>query len=163
MTQKLKFALVVAVAAGCARPAATALTEAERAAIGDSVTAAMRSYEAAIKVRDAERVLAHYVQTPQFRLVDNETVYSYDALRPMVQGLFGSLRSYEGGFGPIHVNALSRDVALADAPYTDVYTDTTGTVTRVHGVVTWVWVHGADGWRIVHGQAFSAPDTAAHR
>ncbi len=163
MTQNLKLALVVAVAAGCAKPAATPLTEADRAAIRDSVTAAMRTYEAAIKARDVDRVLGHYVQTPQFRLVDNETVYSYDALRPMVQQLFGSLRNYEGGFGTIHVNALTRDVALADAPYTDVYTDTTGAVTRVRGMVTWVWVHGPDGWRIVHGQAYGAPDTSAHR
>jgi ketosteroid isomerase-like protein len=163
MSRILSLALVVTTAASCAGPGAGPLTEAERAAIADSVTAGMHAYEAAIKSLDAQRVLALYGDSSHFRLIDNDNTYSYNAVRTMVSQLFASLRSYEGGFGAIRVNALRRDVALADAPYTDVFTDTAGTVTRVRGLVTWVWLHGVDGWRIVHGQSYGVPETAPHR
>jgi ketosteroid isomerase-like protein len=121
----------------------------------------MNAYAAAIRALDVQRVLGYFGDPEQFRFIDNGTVYSHAELKPMVQGLFGSLRSYEGGFGSIHVNVLNHDAAVADAPYTDVFTDTTGVVTRIRGVVTWVWVRTPEGWRIVHGQAFGAPDSTA--
>lgn len=155
--------MAVTLVAACATPESAPLTESERVAITDAVVAGMHDYEAAIKALDVQRVLAHYQSDSQFRFIDNETVYSYDSLGSLVQQLFGSLRGYDGGFGPIHVNVLSRDAAIADAPYTDVYTDTAGAVTRIQGMVTWVWVRGPSGWRITHGQAFSGPATTAPR
>jgi ketosteroid isomerase-like protein len=163
MSRILCFALVVVASTSCARPEVAPLTDADRAAVADSVTAGMRAYEDAIKAKDVQRVLGLYGDSAQFRLIDNETVVSYAALRSMLPQLFGSLRSYGGGFGSIHVNVLSRDVALADAPYVDILTDTAGAVTRIRGAVTWVWLRGPRGWRIIHGQAYGTPDTTARR
>ncbi len=163
MFRVFRIALAVAWATACAQPGAAPLTDSDRAAIADSVTAGMRAYEDAIKAKDVQRVLGLYGDSAQFRFIDNETVVSYAALRSMLPQLFGSLRSYGGGFGSIHVNVLSRDVALADAPYVDIFTDTTGAVTRIRGAVTWIWLRGPGGWRIVHGQAYGTPDTPARR
>lgn len=162
MPRILCVAMVAVVAVGCAESGAT-LSDADRVAVADSVAAAMHSYEAAVKSLDVQRVLAHYGDSARFRFTDNGTAYSYAEMRRMVQQLFGSLRSLGGGFGAINVTVLSRDVALADGPYTDIFTDTSGTVMRIRGTVTWVWTRGPDGWRIVHGQAFGAPDTTATR
>ena len=136
--------------------------EAERAAIGDSVTAAMRSYEDAVKALDVDRIVGHYAADSQFRFIDNETVYAYDQLVDHVRRALPSLRSLEGGFSDIRVHALSRDIALADAGYLDIFTDSAGTVTRVRGTVTWVWARRPEGWRIVHGHAVALPDTTGN-
>jgi len=155
-----RFALVTILTAACTRPAATPLTEAERAAVADSVAAAMQSYEDAVLALDLERIIGHYAADSQFRFIDNETMYSYAQLTGHVRQAFPSLRSLEGGFGDVRVHVLSRDAALADAGFLDVFTDTAGAVTRVRGTVTWVWARRPEGWRIVHGHAAGFPDTA---
>ncbi|HSW31704.1 MAG TPA: AtzH-like domain-containing protein [Longimicrobiales bacterium] len=158
MTHVSRLALVAFVAAACAAPEAPPFTDADKAAIADSIEAAMHSYDAAIKALDVGGVWAHYTASPDFRFIENEAVYSLEELRPVVEGL-RSLRSYEGGFGEIHVNVLGREAALADAPFIDVFTDSAGVVARVRGTVTWVWIRTPEGWRITHGQAYAVPDT----
>lgn len=159
MTHIPRFALVAFAATACAGPELPPFSDADRAAIADSVTAGMHSYEAAIKALDVEGIMGHYLVSPEFRFIENETVYGLEELRPVVEGL-ASLRGYEGGFGPIHVRVLVPGAALADAPFTDVLTDSAGVVTRLRGTVTWVWVRTPEGWRIVHGHAYAVPDTA---
>lgn len=136
------------------------LAAADQSAITDSVLAAMRSYEAAVKALDAEGALRHFAADSQFRLIDNETTLSYGQVAQQLRQMFPSLRSFDGGFSNIRVHVLRSDVALADASYIDIITDSSGAVTRLRGTVTWVWMHGPDGWRIVHGHAVAVPDSA---
>ena len=146
--------------AACGSPAAAPLTEADRMAIADSVTAAMESYEQAVLALDPDRIVDHYAADSQFRLIDNETVYSYGQLVDHVRHALPALRSFEGGFHDIRVHVLNRDVALADAGVREAFTDSAGAVTRVRGTVTWVWARRPDGWRLVPARAAASPDTA---
>jgi len=159
MVKTVALALVALATVACGGSTTVPFTDSDRTAIADSVLAGMRSYEAAIKALDVQKTVGHY--TTAFRAIENEEVYSFEEWTGLVQEMLGSLRAYDGGFGEIHVNVLDRDVALADAPFLDVFTDSAGVVTRLKGTVTWVWVRTPEGWRIIHGHAYAVPDTTS--
>lgn len=157
--RSLLTAAVIGVAAACGPRATPA--DFDRAAVADSVTAAMRAYAAAFPGRDADAVTRFYLNDPDFRVYFDGALSRYDEMVAIVRNLLGSLRSIEGSFDDIQVTVLGPGAAVATTPFRDVLVDTTGTTTRLRGLVSWTWVRRSEGWRIIHGHAVHVPDTAA--
>jgi len=105
-------------------------------------------------------MISHYATDAQFRLIDNEAVFTSAEFAANVRAAMPALKSVEGGFSSIDVYVLRRDIALADTPLTWVFTDTTGGVMRLRGTMIWVWEHRPEGWRVAHAHSASFPDTA---
>lgn len=156
-------ALVVGAAlalTACGADTSKDMDDATRAAVRDSVTVAMRAYEAAVSSMDLDRIMPFYSNDSSFRVVDGQAVFTRAGIQDLMQALTGSLKSLGGGFNydSLRVLALSPHAAVATAPYVDVLVDTAGVTTTIRGSVMWVWARQGDRWRIVGGQAApSAP------
>jgi ketosteroid isomerase-like protein len=149
---------IAPVVGSCGTPQAD-LTEAQRRVITTSVDSAMRSFEAAERARDADRMLAHFVSGPEFRLYNDGQRVDYAAMAAQLHTGLGGLKSVEGGFEGIEVTVLSPGAALASATFRETATDTAGAIVRTHGPVTLVWVRRGTEWKIVYGQADHYPDS----
>jgi ketosteroid isomerase-like protein len=135
--------------------------EPERRAIIAAVEAGMRSFEAAERALDAERLIAHFAAVPGFRVFSDGEPLDYETMTANVRAGFGSLRSIDGGFHDMRVIALAPDAALATAGFREAVTDATGTVTRVRGAGSWLWQRIAGHWRIVYGHTDHHPDESS--
>ena len=131
---------------------------ATRAAVRDSVTAAMRGYQAAVATLDPAQIMPYYSTDTSFRVVEGQAVFTRDGIGELLGALKGTLKSFGGGFNydSLRVLPLSPTAAVATAPYVDVLVDTAGVTTTIHGSVMWVWARQDDRWRIVGGQAAPA-------
>lgn len=123
-----------------------------------AVEAAMRSFEAAERNLDAERLIVHLAPVPGFHVYDDGQRLEYEALTTNLRTGFSTLRSIEGGFHDMQVIVLAPDAALATAGFREVVTDASGGVVRLRGAASWLWRRIGADWRIVCGHADHYPD-----
>ncbi len=126
--------------------------------IAASVEAAMRSFESAERALDAEALISHFADLPDFHIYNDGERLSYQAMVTNIRAGFQKLRAIEGGFSDIHVIVLARDAALATAAFRETITDAEGATTRVRGAASWLWRWIETHWRIVYGQADHCPE-----
>jgi ketosteroid isomerase-like protein len=134
------------------------MDEIQRRVVVDEVTAAMRSFEAAERALDAERLIAHFAPVPDFHVYNDGQRVSYDVMTAGLRQAFAALRVIEGGFSDIHVIVLAADAALATATFREAVSDAEGKATRVRGAASWLWRKLDSRWQIVYGQADHYPD-----
>lgn len=149
--------ILMALLAGCSRGTPATFDAAE---VRDSVTAAMRDYGAAWKSLDPNRIAAFFSTDSSTRVVDGQTVYTSQTLRPALESFATTFRSYDGGIteNSLVVLPLSPTHAVAMSEFEDIFTDTSGKVTHTKGAQMTVWARQASEWRIVALQtAPSAP------
>ena len=123
-----------------------------------AVEAAMRSFEAAERARDPERLVALFAPVPDFRVYNDGERITYDVMVAGVRQTFPTLRSIEGGFSGLHVIVLSSEAALATTSFHEAITDQTGSTVRAHGAATWLWRRIDGDWRIVYGHVDHYPE-----
>jgi len=134
------------------------MSQTSHAAVTAAVLAAMRSFEAAERDRDAERLIAHFAPVPDFHVYNDGQRVSYEAMTEGLRQTLPTLRSIEGGFSDIHVIVLAEDAALATATFREAVTGADGQTARVRGAASWLWRRIDGAWRIVYGQADHYPD-----
>lgn len=153
---------VVALAAflvGSCGTSDASMSESEFRQVVDAVTAGMNSYAAALRMLEAGPIMAHYLESPEFRLTSDGTMYTRDAMRGVISGLAGTLSRMEVTWESITVTPLAPDVGLAVAPFRTSNVAKDDTVSRVRGVATWVWVRRNGEWRMLYGHGDHYPDT----
>lgn len=133
----------------------------QREAIVALIEARMRSFEAAERDLDAERVLAHFASGPEFHVYNDGCLVTYDQVVAAVRGGFPKLRAMETPFANVRVCVLGPEYALVSATLRRTVTDGAGTVTRSQGAATWLWRRIDGQWLIVYGQLDHRPDTSA--
>lgn len=133
--------------------------DARAAAIVAAVEARMRSFEAAERARDAERLVAHFANVPEFHVYNDGQRVSYAEMAASIRGTFPGLRSIEGGFGDVHVAVCGPDHALVSATFRETVTDGSGAVARRRGAASWLWREIDGEWRIVYGHVDHRPDS----
>ena len=162
--RRLDGVLLVLMTVACAcQPVRDQLTDAERQAISDSVSAGMVSYANALTDLDSTRVLTHYVAGPACRLVSDGNTSFYVAMQKLIGGLRGTFQSSVVKWDTVAVTVLGRDAALVYAPFRRTDTDKQGTVARIRGIATWVWVRRDGAWRMLYGHGDHYPDTSTAR
>ena len=127
------------------------MDERDRSEIVRSVEAAMRSFETAERALDAERLIAHFADVPDFHMYNDGQRLNYGTMAAGVRAAFPTLRSIEGGFTDIRVLVLAADAALVTARFQETITDATGAEIRQQGTASWLWRKLAADWRIVYG------------
>lgn len=135
------------------------MNESERRVIASAVQAAMMSFEAAERALDADALIAHFAETPDFHVYLDAQRLSYQTMVSNFRTGFPKLHSIVGGFQGIHVIVLAPDSALATAAFREAITDAGGVTTRVRGAASWLWRRVDGDWRIVYGQAAHYPDS----
>ena len=150
----LVHALVAVLVLPACTPTATAppeLTDAERAAIADSVGDQSEGWRSAAERLDVPGVLAHYSTAPGNALIRADKILvSREALGNELAANYATFRSRVVTPRDQRISVLTRDI-VAEAGTGDwVDTDTTGVVINEQYAFSRVWVREAGGWRIFH-------------
>jgi ketosteroid isomerase-like protein len=136
------------------------MNEGERRQIVQSVERALRAFETAERALDADGLIRHFANVPEFHIYNDGQRLSYEVMTTGVRAAFPALRSIEGGFSDVQIMVLAPDAALLTATFQEVVTDGSGGATRQHGAASWLW-RALDGeWRIVYGHIDHYPDPA---
>lgn len=154
--------LLAVVLAAC-QPTQEPFGEHERRAVTDSVRAGMASYAEALGSLDAERILGHYVAGAEFRLASDGNTYSYADMQGVLGALRGAYRALGVRWDTLAVTVLGPDAAFVYAPFRRADTASDGSVSRIRGVATWVWVRRDGAWRMLYGHGDHYPDSSAAR
>jgi uncharacterized protein (TIGR02246 family) len=123
-----------------------------------AVEAAMRSFEAAERALDPERLVAHFAPVEDFLVYNDGERVTYDVMVAGVRRTFPTLRSIEGGFSDLQVIVLGPDAALVAAAFREAITDEAGNTARARGAATWLWRRTDGDWRIVYGHVDHYPE-----
>ncbi|MES2124874.1 MAG: nuclear transport factor 2 family protein [Gemmatimonadota bacterium] len=145
-------AFLVAALAGCGAPP-PAFTPEHRAALADSVTAALESYRAAFVARDFDRAVGFYSDDPQFRWYENgELRYgSTAALAGALRAIGATVRSLELSYFETTVTPLAPGVAAVSTRFVEKVADTANALHGFAGVFSATMVHADSGWRFLVG------------
>jgi ketosteroid isomerase-like protein len=128
------------------------MESAEREAITAAVVARVRSFEAAERARDPERLIAHYASGPGFHFYHDGRRANYDVLAAGVRRALPGVRSLEVAYGDVEVSVLDAEYALVSATFRrDMVIDGTGANVHHEGGVSWLWRRIDGQWLIVHG------------
>jgi ketosteroid isomerase-like protein len=134
------------------------MEESLRHRIVQSVERRIRSFEAAERALDAEKLIGHFSSGPEFYMHNDGQRLTYDAIAAAVRGAFPTLRSIEGGFEDLDLMVLSPDAVLATAKFREIVTDLDGNQAGQHGAASWLWRQIEGEWRIVYGHVDHYPD-----
>lgn len=96
----------------------------------------MNSYVDAIKEGNADKIIAHYLDSPEFMLFENGIRQGYSEFVGQVLKDFSNISKYEGKWDTILVSVLNPDAVAAAAPFHEVLTDKEGVETPLKGEVT---------------------------
>lgn len=128
------------------------MESAQREAIIMAVGARVRSFEAAERARDPERLIAHYASVPEFHFYHDGRRAAYDVMAAGVRRALPGVRSLEVTYGDVEVSVLSAEYALVSATFRrELVIDSTGAAIQQQGGVSWLWRSIDRQWLIVHG------------
>ena len=136
------------------------MDEKRRAEIARAVEEAMRSFEAAERALDAERLIGHFAGGDHHYIFNDGQRVTHEAMAAGVRGTFPTLESIQGGFNDVDVMVLGSDAALVATTFEETVTTKTGTRIQQRGVASWLWRHIGDRWRIVYGHVDHDSDTS---
>ena len=131
---------------------AVQMDTAEQEAIVASVTARVRSFQAAERARDAEGLVAHYASGPGFYFYHDGRRATYDVMVAGVRKGLPALRSLNVTYADVEVSALGSEYALGSATFNrEIVMEGTGATVRQQGAVSWLWRKTGAQWLIVQG------------
>ena len=133
------------------------LSEAHAAAIRDSVSSALDAFRELGSGPDPTAVGGFYSESPMFRFYENGALRYESAadLRTALRGLGPAMR-ITTEYSDIDIEALAPGLALVRSLFESTVQGDGGFAFTYGGAMTTVWVHEADGWRILSGHT-SAP------
>jgi hypothetical protein len=128
-----------------------------RGQVVEVVQQRMRSFEAAERTLDTEKLLGHFSTRHDFYMYNDGQRVTYEVMSAGVRTAFPSLRAIEGGFENLHILVLAPDAALATARFRETVTNSSGKQTVQHGAASWLWRNEEGEWRIAYGHVDHYP------
>jgi hypothetical protein len=89
----------------------------QREAIVTVVEGRMRSFEAAERARDPERLIAHFASVPEFHFSHDGRHATYALMSGSVRSALPAVRSLEVAYADVQVSVLSAEYALVSATF----------------------------------------------
>ena len=149
-------ALLVVASTACST-GGVPMDDALRGRVVESVQQRMRSFEAAERALDAEKLLGHFSTRRDFYMYNHGQRVTYEVMSAGVRAAFPTLRAIEGGFENLEILPLAPDAALATAGFRETVTDSSGNQTVQYGAASWLWRNEEGEWRIAYGQVDHHP------
>lgn len=150
--------LALCATSGCRPdPDPAGLSEAHAAAIRDSVSNALDAFRELGSSPDPTAVAGFYSESPAFRFYESGALRYESAadVRAALEGLGPGMR-VTTEYSSTDIEALAPGVALVRSLFESTLQGEGGFAFTYGGAMTTVWVHEADGWRILSGHT-SAP------
>ncbi|HKW46960.1 MAG TPA: nuclear transport factor 2 family protein [Gemmatimonadaceae bacterium] len=149
----------VLAASGCT-PSRHQVT-ADSTAVADAVRLQFDSLTAAIRRVDVEGMLMFYADDSTLtRAIDGRLLRGRAVVERDFREGFRQVRRIDSlVIGNSQLRVLGPNAVVMTVPLREVFTDTTGARTSLHGTWTSVWARGAKGWRIVQDAAVHVPES----
>ena len=156
-------ALMAACLALCASPGCQTdadpggLSEAHAAAIRDSLSSALDAFRELGSGPDPTAAAGFYSESPAFRFYENGALRYESAaeVRAALEAVGAGMR-ITTEYTNTDIEALAPGLALVRSLFESTLRGVGGLAVTYGGAMTTVWVHEADGWRILSGHT-SAP------
>lgn len=148
----------VALAAACTMPQRP-LTEAQRAALGDSVDQVATGIMTTMAAQpSADRFLANYVPGNAEVHAEYGMIYpTFDSLAKVVRAGFGQMKAFNLKLTDRRITVLDRDVVVLTGMIVGTVTDTANEVAPFREAWTAVFHRTSDGWKIAADHESVAP------
>ena len=114
----------------------------------------LHSYETSFRDLDASKVIAHYLNSPQFQMINDGKIMSYHDLEKELRSLFTNMTSFEGGFIEPKITVINDHLVSANAKFREVLTFFGGEKFAMKGEVTWMAKLIDGQLKFVYGHAF---------
>ncbi len=152
----------LAVAAACTQPSRP-LTEAQRAALGDSLDQVASGMFATMAAHpNVDTALTFYVKGDEFVHAEYGMIYpSYDSWVKAMRAAMGSVKADQCTLSGKRLTVLDRDVVVLTAMIGCTMTDTANKVTPFHEAWMAVYHRTSDGWKIAADHESTAPPAPA--
>jgi ketosteroid isomerase-like protein len=134
------------------------LTDAQRAAIGDSVEQAWSEIMAGARALDPARIRAGYVQKPTV-VINGLIIEDYDSQFEGIRRWLGSLRQLDATYDHVHLEVLTPAAAVATMNHHLWWTDTLGAKGEWHSAWTAVFRRTEGQWKVVYSHESVLPVT----
>ena len=153
----LSLSVIVSMAfLGCAQPPAADDEVARKAGV-----TIMESIKKAADERDAEKLIALCLNSPEFAFFADGKGYSYDDFVKNEREDFSSWKSIQVRWDTVTAKVLAPDVVASYASFHQVLTAKNGAEAALKGDVTWIAVRRGGEWRLLYGHAWHFPDDVA--
>jgi ketosteroid isomerase-like protein len=150
-------AAAIVFAAGCSK-APKPLTDAERAALSDSVSEVATGMIASFANNaTADNILGYYVKGSEVHAEYGMVYPTYDSLVKVVRAMWRPGTTLHGTLDQRRVTVLDRDVVVFTALINATMKDSAGKEIPFHEAWTAVWHRTSDGWKIAADHESTAP------
>jgi hypothetical protein len=155
-------AAAVALVATCAPPQRP-LTDAQRAALGDSVDqVASRMMASFATQATADHMLSFYVSGNELAHAEYGMIFpTYDSLVKAARAFWRPYKAVQLALSEKHLTVLDRDVVVLTAFISGTVTDSANQATPVREAWTAVFHRTSDGWKIAADHESMAPPAPA--
>jgi len=155
-------AAAIVLAAGCSK-APKPMTDAERAAVADSVSQMATQWLASFATKPTvEKYLAQHVRGNEWVHAEYGMIYpTYDSLVKVASASFKHLTSFAATPGQKRVTVLDRDVVVFTSLLDGVMKDSAGKEIPFHEAWMAVYHRTPDGWKIAADHESTAPPAPA--
>ena len=168
MSIRLAAPLLAVLAVACqsnAEPSDTPMSEEQRAAIADTVTALTRAVVDGGSAVDADATFQRFATGDEAAHLNMGVRYTRDSLVAMYRSIFGTLERQQVELGAPTVTVLGPDAAVLSTAGSFTATPKTGAPLASPFAWTLVWVRRAGAWSLVHShqstpQALGPPPSA---
>ena len=141
---------------GCAQPPAADDEAARKAGV-----TIMELIKKAGEERDAEKLIALCLNSPEFAFFGDGKGYSFDEFVKTERQEFPSWKSIQIRWDTVTVKVLAPDVVASYAYFHQVLTAKDGVEIALKGDVTWISVRRGGEWKLLYGHAWHFQDEAA--
>ena len=143
--------LMLLIAVAC-QPATMELTDAEKAAIADTVRQVSAEKAAAWDSQDAERFFGYFADWSAFPMAGWQ---SLDAYRAEIDSFWPRFSSWVSNRTEVRTMVLSRDAVVLEGRQVAPVTDTTGASGEWISLYTELWVRDDAGWKVIMGKFYT--------
>jgi uncharacterized protein (TIGR02246 family) len=149
-------AALVVLGMACQPPAQTGMTDAQRAAVADTVRRQTDAFIAAFNHMDPNEFIAQMAINESF--AESGRLYpSRDSVSGTVRTFVAGIRSLEVGWDQVQVTVLAPDAAVVTGTFHENFVDKAGKTTKLHGAWSGVYQRRDGKWGIVQAHESYVP------
>ncbi len=130
------------------------LTREEKQEAAQAVRSLMKSYNKAMDELDAEKMLTHFMDSPDFVYTRNGKRKEY---KEFVEGCYGIPKAFEKiecKYDSIYVDVMANDVAIATVSFDETLTRVNKQKLDIEGTMSWVALKRNGKWLFIKGHSF---------
>lgn len=111
----------------------------------------LRSYEKAFRDLDASKVIGHYLDSAEFKVINDGKALGYHEQEKEVRSLFTNMTKFEGGYLDPRITVIDDHLVTASTPFREILTFFGGSKFDVTGEVTWTAKRVGDQLKFIRG------------